>query len=331
MTDPTLAFNIHDVIRLRTNVWFANLPEYFRVDSVEPNFTFERVHRLQPPTMQSSTRTVGYTSYDLGDGALLFEAAGPIMAAVGATSKWRVSVAGLLGDSTRVATSIPFYGFKPVRLKAREGLSKLARLIFMIKLIRKGYAVCHATAMSEGDNARLFVGFGGTGKSTIVAALVDQGYDFLTDDFAIVDAAGQIHCYPDWHGPYAERSGLSAARYIVHTPSHSVAGLRIRNRAAVNSIVFIERGLEEVVELDEAEAIRRINLINEAENERLWNSPLSPILRHYSYLYPAFSFEDMATRNRETVHAFVRKSRRYVVLRFRSADLANIRQLLRRV
>jgi hypothetical protein len=331
LTDPLLSFNIHDAIRLRTNLWFANLPEYFRVDSVTPNFTFERVDRLDLPDRREIRRRIGYTAYDLGDDELLVESAAPVMSSFGTKAKWKVFVSGLAGDSTRIVTSVPYFSFKPVRFKARQMLSKLARLVFMIKLIRRGLAVCHATALSKGEDAHLFIGFSGTGKSTIASTLMGLGYDFLTDDFSIVDPYGAVYCYPDWHESHEERSGLGVAKYLVHTPSHSVEGLRIRARAAVKSIVFVERGPDAVVELDEAEAIRRIELVNAAENSRVWNSPVSLIVNQYAYFFPDLDLEGILTRYRDSVRAFVRQADRYVTLRFSSSKFQDVDRLLSRV
>ena len=328
LAEPFLDFNIHDVIRLRTNLWFANLPEYFRVDSVEPNLTFERVDRLTPSTMGTPKRTIGYTAYELENERLFFESPDPVMSALGMKAKWKVLMSGLLGDSTRIVTAVPYYAFKPVRLGARQMLSKLARAVFLIKLIRRGFAVCHATAMAAGNDADLFFGFSGSGKSTIAATLMDRGYSFLADDFAIVDPSGRIYCYPDWHEPYTERSGLSAGIRLVQSPSHSVKGLRIRDRAVVRSIVLVERGPDEVVVLDEAEAIRRIMLLNMAEDSRLWNSPASLVLNHYSYFFPEFDLEAMITTHRESVHAFVKRAKRFVILRSSSPTFANVDHLL---
>ena len=50
--------------------------------------------------------------------------------------------------------------------------------------------VFHASAISKGNRCVLFLGGSGSGKSTISALLMANGYDLLADDFVPVDAIG---------------------------------------------------------------------------------------------------------------------------------------------
>jgi hypothetical protein len=51
----------------------------------------------------------------------------------------------------------------------------------------------HAGVVAVGDRAILLPGMSFAGKSTLVAALVSTGATYLSDEFAVLDAAGLVH------------------------------------------------------------------------------------------------------------------------------------------
>jgi hypothetical protein len=53
----------------------------------------------------------------------------------------------------------------------------------------------HAGVVVLGGRAVLLPGRSGAGKSTLVAALVEAGAEYLSDEFALIDANGGIHPY----------------------------------------------------------------------------------------------------------------------------------------
>jgi hypothetical protein len=54
----------------------------------------------------------------------------------------------------------------------------------------------HAGVVAVGDAAIVIPGPTFTGKTTLVARLVDEGATYYSDEYAAVDAAGMIHPYP---------------------------------------------------------------------------------------------------------------------------------------
>lgn len=54
----------------------------------------------------------------------------------------------------------------------------------------------HAAVVACGDRALLLPGPSFAGKSTLAAALLDTGLGYLSDEYAVLDAAGSVYAYP---------------------------------------------------------------------------------------------------------------------------------------
>lgn len=88
-------------------------------------------------------------------------------------------------------------------------------IIFLMK--KRGFLTFHASAVSKGGKAFLFLGDKGGGKSTTAAALSLQGYRVLCDDLALISPDGSIYpgnpiarLLPDALGAlFGEREGQS--------------------------------------------------------------------------------------------------------------------------
>jgi hypothetical protein len=65
----------------------------------------------------------------------------------------------------------------------------------LIQRLKNLHAV-HAGAVLLGDRALLFPGGSHSGKSSLVAALLRRGAVCFSDEYALIDAKGQVHTYP---------------------------------------------------------------------------------------------------------------------------------------
>jgi hypothetical protein len=54
----------------------------------------------------------------------------------------------------------------------------------------------HAGVVAVGGRAILMPGRSGTGKTTLVRALVEAGARYYSDEYAVIDAGGRVHPYP---------------------------------------------------------------------------------------------------------------------------------------
>lgn len=287
------------------------IPAYFRVETTDPTFELAVLDRIDPPRDGEAKRIVGHTAYDLGEGWVVHESEVPIMVLLGLRSRWRFRLHGLGSDPTRIDTSAPFLRFPPVRYKVGQLLSRLMLLVLTTKLLARGLGTCHATALSTDGRAHLLFGFSGTGKSTLASLLLDRGFEFLSDDYAIVDPDGTVYCYPDWHRPRILRPS-QLSRYLYQPKPYVRSDVRIRSRARVDTVYILERGPDRIEDLDPDEAIRRIILLNMEEFSKLWNSPITVMLNHYAYFYPEFDLAKLLETYRATALSFLGRADRFV-------------------
>ncbi|HEX3943108.1 MAG TPA: AAA family ATPase [Rhizomicrobium sp.] len=71
--------------------------------------------------------------------------------------------------------------------------------VFGALLYQRNYLALHGSAVAINGNAVIFCGPSGAGKSTLAASLVNEGYEFLSDDLCRVDfdSGGRPVLFPD--------------------------------------------------------------------------------------------------------------------------------------
>ena len=84
----------------------------------------------------------------------------------------------------------------------REACVFLTGPVFAALLQQRGIVTFHAGAIGTGAGAVLFAGRPGTGKSSLIAALVERGYAMLADDVAgvVLDGGGRPVALPAFPG-----------------------------------------------------------------------------------------------------------------------------------
>jgi len=98
-------------------------------------------------------------------------------------------------------------GSWPAKMSLEDALTYLLGPVFGFILRLRGFTALHASAAVINGYAVAFVGGGGAGKSTIVAALARAGHRILSDDIAVLEegsgtfkikpAYPQIRLWPD--------------------------------------------------------------------------------------------------------------------------------------
>lgn len=327
-------YDIHGLVRVRTTVRGLEIPEYFRVPATNPNLEIRLVTSTGPDPRREARRMVGFGAYDTGPHEILFECDIPFIYLLGARTRWTSRIRGLDQEETSIETTVPFFGAAPVRAKVTQFMARMMKIVQGVKLTGQGYAPCYATAVSVGEDASLLLGYSWSGKSTVASMLVDAGFSYLSDDYAILDSGGAVRCYPDWHQPRTISAQVPLLRYLKKSPLDSRSPRfrepPVRSQAKIRSIVFLERGADSVEELDGDETLRRFRLINSEELEKNWSSPISQLVSYYAYLHPAFDLSALLARYHACLEsALDRADARYVV-RSRSPRFEAVRGVLSR-
>jgi hypothetical protein len=93
----------------------------------------------------------------------------------------------------------------------------------------------HAGAVSWDGKALLVPGESFSGKTTLVAAMVEAGATYYSDEFAVLDRAGRVHAYP-------RRLSLrtSDGQPGAHVHARQLGGMEAHQSAEVGVVVFTE-------------------------------------------------------------------------------------------
>ena len=113
---------------------------------------------------------------------------------------------------------------------AVEALDAIIRL--HIAQYAAGWTFVHAGAVAVAGQAIVLPGRSFAGKTTLVRALIEQGADYLSDEYAAFDAEGLVHPYPK---PLSIRPG-DGTRRAVDTPAASL-GASTADRATPVGLV----------------------------------------------------------------------------------------------
>lgn len=120
---------------------------------------------------------------------------------------WQVAGERFLLDVPEVARYLVEAGssitIEPAPDALPQTIEHFLRMLPLAALVyQRGMLAFHAAAVTNGEYTVLLAGNSGSGKSTILAALLQRGWAMMTDDLAIValDEQGQPTVYPSRAG-----------------------------------------------------------------------------------------------------------------------------------
>lgn len=120
----------------------------------------------------------------------------------------------------------------PVDLRLALGILD-AELRMHIALHAPEHVFVHAGVVGVEERAIVFPGRSFAGKTTLVAALVRAGAEYLSDEYAVLDSDGLVHPYPK---PLSMR--IDGTREADERPIESLGGRASEKPLPVAAIVF---------------------------------------------------------------------------------------------
>ena len=217
-------------------------------------------------------------------------------------------------DSYKVAKwGFEMSGFESGDMKIQISTNSFASMIisgFLIdplinfKLNEKGYSLIHGSCVSKDDHAYLFTAQGGGGKTSTALYSVERGFNFLGDNFTILDKGytlsflSPLNIFSFNLVPVVKKNMRikSKAEFHLKNLLYKMTGLRIvtkinvkeifpnslNDKSELNSVfLLIPKEKFDIVEIDKKELIRHT-----VANMKLDSFPFLKYMMEYSYMFP---------------------------------------------
>lgn len=217
-------------------------------------------------------------------------------------------------DSYKIAKwEFEMSGFESGDMKIRISTNSFASMIisgFLIdplinfKLNEKGYSLIHGSCVSKDDLAYLFTAQGGGGKTSTALYAVERGFDFLGDNFTILDKGcvrsflSPLNIFSFNLVPVVKKNMRIKSRteFYLKNILYKMARLRIVTKINVKEIftdslndeselksifLLIPKEKFDIIEMDKEELIGHM-----VANMKLDSFPFIKYMMEYSYMCP---------------------------------------------
>lgn len=217
-------------------------------------------------------------------------------------------------DSYKIAKwEFEMSGFESGDMKIQISTNSFASMIisgFLIdplinfKLNEKGYSLIHGSCVSKDDHAYLFTAQGGGGKTSTALYTVERGFNFLGDNFTILDKGyalsflSPLNIFSFNLVPVVKKNMGINSRTEFHLKNilYKLTGLRIVTKINVKEIfpeslddkskvesifLLIPKEKFGIVEIDKEELIEHM-----VANMKLDSFPFIKYMMEYSYMFP---------------------------------------------
>jgi len=262
-------YNIHDLLKIRVeNLDLKHMLQYFLTDKASE--TIDLAMKVGKFDLQPMFNRLG--RFHLGQNVIIEK-----------RKFGSIQLRDMLEKTELNATR----GY--VRLRP---FTTLIENIIGFKLLAKNHALVHSSCVSKDGKGCLICAWHGTGKTMVTLKLVkERGLNFLSDDLTIINDSGQAYCFPkhvklslahtkEFELDEKVKLKLLFGKMVTHIPfvrgrleiahmapiTQMVENSRIERQCKICKIIVLEQAESEgITEIDAAEVVKRLTLLNEWE------------------------------------------------------------------
>jgi hypothetical protein len=227
-------------------------------------------------------------------------------------------------EKTRITVNNSYIKF--VRLKIDNLYPAGVHLndIVIIGLLKHGFTPLHCSCITKNNVGILISAPPDTGKSLTSFLATERGYNFISEDIAIINketayptiTSTFLHFAPKKsysHKLHEFISKLVPILAYIHKPQlnllDSFPNLHVQNNTPIKKICFLEKGEESIQNISKNDAMRKLLIINRNEFSYYKN----PLIFAYSYLNENLDVNELMKKEEEILRAIVNTNECFVL------------------
>lgn len=230
------------------------------------------------------------------------------------------------GDTFRLTCNKKYYNW--IRFTIGGGLfppGLILQNIVTVKLLERSYVPIHCAAISKDGEAIILPAPPDTGKTITVLSALETGFNFVSEEVAVVDSKRNIYSCP-LTATYAKylsgrRDRLYSAiaekipifPFFVKQPTSNIINflrkIKIDKKAKIGYIVLLERGESEVLEANKDVVLQKVLAMNRAEFPFYHD----PLLSAYSYFNTTLDLHKIVIREKKIISSIVDEVKCFVI------------------
>ncbi len=186
-----------------------------------------------------------------------------------------------------------------------------------IKGLKKNLVGIHGAAVTKEGIGVLIVGLPDTGKTLSTLRLVNQGFEFLSDDIVIMGDNSKLYSVPYTRTVESKMTLREKLRNKLFKYDNmrkgviEVQDVKIAEETNLEYVFYIERGAKETKRTPLNSSVKRLLLSNRLEFSYYAN----PLLNMYSYYNESFALPSLMAEEERIIRSALEKTQSFLIRR----------------